>query len=167
MLPFCTRVDLGAMAMKGTLHSLKLQHHWNLAIRLFSVISRTLIGRGLTPLQSCSWCILQPQPTGQTDIKKIRLKWFGHRVHKNNASNDHRTKWRYFVDKYAGEHFGVYTDNNENTYDNIYLLITDGHIPHDCEIIWASISTVFSWWPTQNCQVAELTLYIPTVIPSI
>ena len=31
---------------------------------LFSVISRTLIRGSLTPLQRCSQCILQPQPTG-------------------------------------------------------------------------------------------------------
>ena len=35
---------LGVMAMKGTPHSPKLQHYWNLTIRLFSVISRTLVG---------------------------------------------------------------------------------------------------------------------------
>ena len=29
---------------RGTPHSPKLQHHWNLTIRLFSVISRTLMG---------------------------------------------------------------------------------------------------------------------------
>ena len=38
----------------------------NLTIGLFSVISWTLIGGGLTPLQRFSWCILQPQPTGQS-----------------------------------------------------------------------------------------------------
>ena len=31
---------------RGAPHFPKLQHHWNLIIRLFSVISRTLIGRG-------------------------------------------------------------------------------------------------------------------------
>ena len=31
---------------KGTLHSPKLLHYWNLTIRLLSVISRTLVGRG-------------------------------------------------------------------------------------------------------------------------
>ena len=51
---------------KGALHSPKLQHHWNLTIRLFGVISRTLIGRwGRTPLLRSSQWILQPQPTGQ------------------------------------------------------------------------------------------------------
>ena len=50
---------------RGTPHSSKSQHHWNLTIRLFSVISRTLIEGGLTPLQRCSRCILQPQLTGQ------------------------------------------------------------------------------------------------------
>ena len=51
--------------MNGIPHSLKLQHYWNLTIKLFSVISRTLVRGGLTPLQRCSRCILQPQPTGQ------------------------------------------------------------------------------------------------------
>ena len=49
-------------------HSPKFQHYWNLIIRLFSVISRTLIG-GYS-LQICSQCILQPQPTGQLFIVK-------------------------------------------------------------------------------------------------
>ena len=67
MLPFQARVDLGAMAMKGAPYSLKSQHYLNHTIKLFSVISRTLIGRGgVTPLQRYSQCILQPQPTGQT-----------------------------------------------------------------------------------------------------
>ena len=36
---------------RGILHSPKLQHYWNLTIRLFSVISRILIGgRGVLPL---------------------------------------------------------------------------------------------------------------------
>ena len=42
VLPFRVRVDLGAMAIK-------LQHYWNLTIRLFSVISRTHIGWGSYP----------------------------------------------------------------------------------------------------------------------
>ena len=34
---------------------------------MFCGISRTLVGGGgLTLLQRCSWCILQPQPTGKT-----------------------------------------------------------------------------------------------------
>ena len=53
------------MAVKGCSAFPKLQHHWNLTIWLFSVISRTLVGGGLTPLQRSSRCILQPQPTGQ------------------------------------------------------------------------------------------------------
>ena len=35
----------------------------SLTIRLFNVISRTLVGGGLTSLQRSSRCILQPQPT--------------------------------------------------------------------------------------------------------
>ena len=33
--------------------------------------------RGLTPLQRCSWCILKPQPTGQTKRCNFRVKWRG------------------------------------------------------------------------------------------
>ena len=47
----------------GTQHSSKLQHYWSLAIRMFSVISRTLVGGSLTLLQRSSQGILQPQPT--------------------------------------------------------------------------------------------------------
>ena len=49
MLPLRARVDLGAMAIKGTPHSPKLQHHRNFTIRLFCVVSRTLIGGGYYP----------------------------------------------------------------------------------------------------------------------
>ena len=57
---------------RGTLHSLKLQHSWNLIIRLFSVISR-----GSYWLQRCSRCILQPQLTGQS-IFDVRYKKYIH-----------------------------------------------------------------------------------------
>ena len=43
------RVDLGAMAMKSASHSPKLQHYLNLPIRLFSVISRTIVVGGSYP----------------------------------------------------------------------------------------------------------------------
>ena len=56
---------------RSTPHSPKLQYYWNLTIRLFSVISRTLVGGGLTALQRSSWYILQPQPPGQ---KPFRLQ---------------------------------------------------------------------------------------------
>ena len=42
----------------------KLQHYLSLTIRLFDFIYRKLIVRSLTPLQRCSRCIIQPQPTG-------------------------------------------------------------------------------------------------------
>ena len=44
MLPLQARVDLGVMAIKKYSAFPKAQHYWNLTIRLFSVISRTLIG---------------------------------------------------------------------------------------------------------------------------
>ena len=49
MLPHRATVDLGAMAIKGNLHSPMLQHHWNLTVRLFSVVSRTFVW-GVLPL---------------------------------------------------------------------------------------------------------------------
>ena len=51
---------------RNTPHSPKLQHYLILTIRLFSVISGTLVGGdegGLTRLQRCSQCFLQPQST--------------------------------------------------------------------------------------------------------
>ena len=59
MLPLPTRVDLGVMAMKEYSTFLKAP------VLLFSVIYRTLIGGGLSLLQGCSQCILQPQLKGQ------------------------------------------------------------------------------------------------------
>ena len=77
---------------RGTSYFPKLPHYGNLTIRLFSVIFRTLFGKSyasvemqsvystvpadgatrhllwkISPLQRCSWCILQPppKPTGQ------------------------------------------------------------------------------------------------------
>ena len=55
---------------RGTPNSSKLQHHWNLTIRLFSVIYRALIEGG-GRLTYYSRCILQPQLTGQYLLVKI------------------------------------------------------------------------------------------------
>ena len=46
-----------------------------LCLRLFNVISWTLVGWGwgLTPLQRCSLCIVQPQPTGHTLRQKEQV----------------------------------------------------------------------------------------------
>ena len=65
MLPLRVRVDLGAMAMKGYYAfskapaSMEPQHH----IVLCHI--QDTRWEGLAPLQRCSQCILQPQPTGQ------------------------------------------------------------------------------------------------------
>ena len=40
------RLDLGAMAMKCIPHSTKFQYYWSLTIKLFNVISTTLIEEG-------------------------------------------------------------------------------------------------------------------------
>ena len=66
VLPLQASVDLGAMAMKGYTAFPKAPASLNFIIRLFSAISRTMVAGGvLTPLQKCSRCILNPQPTGQ------------------------------------------------------------------------------------------------------
>ena len=53
-------------------HFPKLQHYWNIIIRLFSSICRTQFGV-LIPLQRCSRYILQPQPTEQKKNLKDML----------------------------------------------------------------------------------------------
>ena len=63
MLPLHARVNLGAMVRRGAPHSPKLQHFFNLTIRLFRVISGHSLRGGLTPLQRSGWCILQPSPS--------------------------------------------------------------------------------------------------------
>ena len=56
---------------RGTAHSPKLQHYWNLTIRLFSVISGTFVTGVFSLSKKGSRCILQPQPTGQPEVRKI------------------------------------------------------------------------------------------------
>ena len=53
--------------MKDTLHSTKLLHYWSFNIRLFSVISRTLIG-GVLPLYRGAVSVFYSQ------------SWLGHRI---------------------------------------------------------------------------------------
>ena len=63
--PLRARVDQGAMAMKGWSTFSKFHDDWNLTIRLFSVLSWTLVGGGLIPLLRSTRCILQHQSIGQ------------------------------------------------------------------------------------------------------
>ena len=64
MLPLRARVDLRAMAMKGYPAFPKapalLESHHQIVLRYIQDIR---CGGGLTLLQRCSWCILQPQLT--------------------------------------------------------------------------------------------------------
>ena len=53
---------------RGTPHSPKFLHYWSLVTILFSVISRTLIGANLTPLERCHWGIQQSQSTGRSGL---------------------------------------------------------------------------------------------------
>ena len=59
----------GSNGNKGVLYiPPKPQYYWNLAIRLFCVISRTHVVGGSTPLQRSNWCNVQLQVTGQNAI---------------------------------------------------------------------------------------------------
>ena len=49
--------------LRSTQHSLKLLHYWNLLIKLFNVISRTLVGWESFPSAEMHQYILLPQPT--------------------------------------------------------------------------------------------------------
>ena len=62
---------------RSTPQSQKLHYYRSLTIRLFSVISWTLVGwRGLTPQQRCIRCILQPQETGLVIVWRWFQPWF-------------------------------------------------------------------------------------------
>ena len=60
---------------RGTSHSPKLQHYWNLTIRMFSV-NQDIRWGNFTDLHWCSRCILQPQSTGPTWLE-FELAYFG------------------------------------------------------------------------------------------
>ena len=66
------RVDLGAMAMKGTLQSQKLQHYWNLTITLFSVISRNFVGESYSSAEMQSTPVDCASRLGSKPWKQIR-----------------------------------------------------------------------------------------------
>ena len=72
MLPLRAKVNLGAIAIKGTSHSPNLMHYWSHTIKLFSGISKTLVGR---------WGVLlklvysaEGQKGKEEKKRKIRLK---------------------------------------------------------------------------------------------
>ena len=68
---------------RGAPHSTNLQG-WNLTIRWFKVINRACIWEGVTRLQSCSRCFLQP---GNTCVVRdsVWFKYWRHiRIHKNH-----------------------------------------------------------------------------------
>ena len=62
---------------KGTSHSPKLQHYWSLTIFFLSYPGNSL-WVGLTPLQRCSQCIVQPQPTHNGALEKVKSHYHFH-----------------------------------------------------------------------------------------
>ena len=76
MLPLQARVDLGVMALKGYFTFPKIQHYWNLTIRLFSVISRTLIedmGRGAYT-SAVKYSVYSTAPPNWTKRERERVR---------------------------------------------------------------------------------------------
>ena len=69
MLPFHDIVDLGAMKIKAYFAFLKVSllepHH-----QIVWCVIQDFHWGGLTALQRCTWCILQPKPTGRLLIYK-------------------------------------------------------------------------------------------------
>ena len=60
--------------MKGSPHSPKLQHYWNLNIRLLSVISRTLVEGGVLHLSREAVSVFySPSPMGKLASKSSGL----------------------------------------------------------------------------------------------
>ena len=80
------RVDLGAIAMKEYSTFPKLQHYWNLTIRLCHIQGTHC--QSLTPLQKTSQCILQPQPTGQNLLRATVIHKRVKRIHVINTTLD-------------------------------------------------------------------------------
>ena len=70
LLPFWAREDLGAMAMKGCSAFPKAPASLEPHHQIYCHTQDTHWG-GLTPLQRCSRCILQPQPTRQRLLSVI------------------------------------------------------------------------------------------------
>ena len=69
VVQYVNHYTTGSLPQKNTLEENK---NWkkfkqSLIIRLFSVISKTLVGiGGLALQQRCSWCVLQPKSTGKS-----------------------------------------------------------------------------------------------------
>ena len=53
----------------GTLYSLKLRHYWNLTIRLFSVIYRTIVGGEGSYLSAEMQSVYSTSPTDRAENK--------------------------------------------------------------------------------------------------
>ena len=68
MIPFPARVDLGPMAMKEYSAFPKAQHHWNLTVRLFGIIYRTLVIRG-------SYLSAEVQSVYSTALADLAIKY--------------------------------------------------------------------------------------------
>ena len=100
---------------RGTPHSPNLQG-CSLAIRWFNIISSIFVGgRGLTPLQRCRWCILQPSQLGwensliHTFPMDISTVWNANSLIQNlNLSH-----WAYFLQQWPLHNKYHHTFNND------------------------------------------------------
>ena len=71
---------------RGAPHSPKLQHHWNLAIWLFSVISRTVIGGGGSSPSAEVQSVYSTAPADWAKLVMRKHKCLLHR-HINDSTN--------------------------------------------------------------------------------
>ena len=75
LLPRRVKGYLGAMAIWGTPHSLRLQHYWSLTIWLFNVISRTLVN-GVLPLCRDAFDVFySPDRMGLIRVGRVVFLW--------------------------------------------------------------------------------------------
>ena len=87
------RVDLGATAIRGTPYSSKLQIYWNLTIRLFSVISRILVGGVLHQCRQTFGVSYSPSRLGHSILvgEVLPLCWDAFGVSYSPSLLDNRT----------------------------------------------------------------------------
>ena len=98
----------------------KLQHYRNPTIRLFSVISRTLLWR-VTPLLR-SWCILQLQPTRQKIFEKSKKMIFCSLVKVITAHTHTHIHTHTYTHTHTHIHTHTHTHTHTHEYRKTFLL---------------------------------------------
>ena len=98
----------------GTLHSPKIQHYWSLTIRLFSVISRTLVGESYPSAEMQSVCSTAPADLAYNALNDI--------VNVQNSSKRSLLLWRRWL-QINETHIILLDAKREKTFNFFYLLL--------------------------------------------